>query len=476
MYESRAVANPGKAMLAHATGQHINADKPTLLPVPMDASFDMRTLSNGESHPLRVALYSHDTQGLGHIRRSLAIAGAFANLSTPPTTLLVAGIAVAGNFQAPDGADVLILPSVGKDQAGNYCGRRLRMPLDQIIRLRAQTIRAALADFAPDVLIVDKVPGGLQNELLPTLRMLRRNGTRCVLGLRDILDDPETSRKEWKSMRYTQLINKFYDAVWIYGDPAIYDAVSRYNLPPSVVQKVRYTGYIDRTQASDEATPLHPEIEKLLPPSGKKLALCMVGGGEDGGRVSLAFAQASLPVDTHGLLITGPYMPETLRNAVNAAAKTRTDLTVVDFVANPEQLLRHAHVVISMGGYNSICEILAHRTRALIVPRIHPRREQLERALCLQEMGVVSVQLPDEITSASLGAWMHEQLALEGGASHSVDMNALKRLPALLYEAAQIRQTAAHQFVMRPLRFVEQSIALLVAETFLAVQLLFFAS
>lgn len=41
-------------------------------------------------------------------------------------------------------------------------------------------------------------------------------------------------------------------------------------------------------------------------------------------------------------------------------------------------------LVISMGGYNTICEILTQQTPALIIPRETPRQEQLIRAQCLK--------------------------------------------------------------------------------------------
>ena len=51
-----------------------------------------------------------------------------------------------------------------------------------------------------------------------------------------------------------------------------------------------------------------------------------------------------------------------------------------------------------MGGYNTSCEILACGRRALIVPRIIPRREQLIRAQRLSELGAVDVLHPQALS------------------------------------------------------------------------------
>jgi len=50
-----------------------------------------------------------------------------------------------------------------------------------------------------------------------------------------------------------------------------------------------------------------------------------------------------------------------------------------------ERLIGAADVVVSMGGYNTVCEILSQGKASLIIPREKPRREQLIRAQVLHE-------------------------------------------------------------------------------------------
>ena len=138
----------------------------------------------------RVALYSHDTMGLGHARRNLLIAQALATGASPPTILLIAGVREVTAFPLPPGTDQLTLPALGKSADGRYHARSLGLSLAEIVSLRQRTIAAALEAFEPDVLIVDNVPRGAVRELDPALAQLRRSGrTRCVLGLRDVLDE-----------------------------------------------------------------------------------------------------------------------------------------------------------------------------------------------------------------------------------------------------------------------------------------------
>jgi hypothetical protein len=73
------------------------------------------------------------------------------------------------------------------------------METTALAALRSQVIGAALKNFAPDLFMVDNLPRGALQELAPVLERMRAQGkTRCVLGLRDILDTPERVLKQWR--------------------------------------------------------------------------------------------------------------------------------------------------------------------------------------------------------------------------------------------------------------------------------------
>ena len=63
-----------------------------------------------------------------------------------------------------------------------------------------------------------------------------------------------------------------------------------------------------------------------------------------------------------------------------------------------EELIQAADLVISMGGYNTICEILTQQTPALIIPRETPRKEQLIRAQCLKKENLIDYIAWHDIT------------------------------------------------------------------------------
>ena len=394
----------------------------------------------------KLALYSHETMGLGHIRRNLLIAGALSHSPDPTAILLLAGAREAGAFTMPPGVDCLTLPSLHKNGDGTLEPRCLGVSLEELFALRGQTMRAALESFAPDVLIVDKVPRGAGGELEDTLRSLRKRGqTRCVLGLRDVLDDPTTVRDEWQSERFEDAVDEFYDQVWIYGDPQVYDATREYEMSLRLADKVRFTGYLNRSvpvaprdeslssnRVTDEAPAANLLATLALPPG--KMVLCVVGGGQDGARLAEAFADVQLPPHTNGVLVTGPFMSPSVRQHLHGRAAANSRLRVLEFVTNPEALLSRADRVICMGGYNTICEVLSYGKPALVVPRIHPRREQLVRAHRLRDLRLLDMLLPDQADAAALSRWLAHDVDLPAlrHLSGHIDFGGLERLPFLL--------------------------------------------
>lgn len=391
----------------------------------------------------RIALYSHDTMGLGHKRRNMLIAQALAGSQLRADVLLIIGDVEATSTSAfPSGVDCLSLPALRKEENGRYRSRSLELSLEETVRLRARVINAALESFSPDVLIVDKEPRGALRELDPALEHLRaRKQTRCVLGLREVLDDPETVSREWRRTKSQAAIRRYYDAIWVYGDPTVFDPIKEYRFPPDLAEKVRYTGYLDQRMrilyAARDGVPL--SAPKELPPH--PFALCLLGGGQDGAQLAGAFARAELPADTHGLILTGPFLPREAQANLRQLAGCNSRLHVFGFVDEPAPLLERADRVVAMGGYNTIAEVLSFEKRALIVPRVKPRREQLIRAERLRDLGMVEVLHPDELSPSALTAWLAGD-SEPPRAHERIDINGLGRIPSLLAELLSVHPSA----------------------------------
>ncbi len=410
----------------------------------------------------RLALYSHDTMGIGHLRRNLLIAKTLMRSGQAADCLLIAGARQVAAFSMPLGVDCVTLPSLFKHASGRYCSRSLRMSLSRLIELRSEIILSTLKAYQPDLFLVDKNPRGVAGELDRPLEMLKElGGTRCVLGLRDVLDTPEQVRREWRQDVSDEAINAFYDAVWVYGDPHIYDPVREYQFPADVASKVRFTGYFDqrsrlaqgpgdlaeRPEDSGHRNDGHRNdgprndgpsdngelLASLRLPPGR-LAVCMVGGGQDGEGLADAFVRSPLPAGFSAVLVTGPCMPPDVRKRLHVAASESSRLRIVEFTPDPMHLLQSAERVVMMGGYNTVTEALSLEKRVLVVPRVVPRLEQWIRAERLRELGLVDVLHPSDVTPAAIGHWLSRELDPHVSVHRRFDFGGLARLPELLAE------------------------------------------
>lgn len=390
----------------------------------------------GDRTPLRahrIALYSHDTVGLGHTRRNILIAAALVAAHPETDVLLLTGAPEAAMLPLPPSTDVVTLPTVRKDADGHYSPRRLSCPLDELLRMRSSMINSALTAFDPDLVVVDKVAHGLGGELDEALSTLRTSGSaQIVLGLRDVLDSPDVARREWRETATTQALREFYDAVWVYGDPALFDAVLEYHLPDEVAAMLSYTGYL-AGPPPDSLQVRHQANASAAPPDGP-FVLCLVGGGQDGKDLARAFAEARYPAGHHGVVLIGSQMPVPDRDALLHQVERRDDLTVHDFVPGAHEFVSRAAAAVSMGGYNSVCELLAARRPTLLVPRVTPRAEQAVRAERLARTGLMDMIDPSDASPGRLGEWLSRSVNRTPRSHHGVELCGLTRLPLLAAE------------------------------------------
>jgi predicted glycosyltransferase len=340
----------------------------------------------------RILIYSHDTFGLGHLRRCRTIAHSLVENFKQLSVLILSGSPIIGSFDFRTRVDFVRVPGVIKLRNGEYTSLNLHLDIRETMSMRASIIQHTAEEFDPDIFIVDKEPVGLRGELLQTLKTLKRRDTRIILGLRDVMDEPRLLEPEWQRKKAVPALREFYDEIWVYGLPQICDPLEGIALPESVRKKMVYTGYLQREVASRGAPPRLPEI------ANKPFLLVTTGGGGDGeGLVDWVLrAYEHDPLLPYpALLVLGPFMQaERQAEFMDRAAKLKR-VDAITFHGHLEAVVARAAGVVAMGGYNTFCEVLSLDKRALIVPRTKPRLEQFIRASRAAEMGLVSM-LPDD--------------------------------------------------------------------------------
>ena len=336
----------------------------------------------------RVLIYSHDTFGLGHLRRCRAIAHSLVDLERDLSVIILTGSPIIGSFNFRARVDFVRIPGVIKLRSGDYTPLSLLIDIEETLELRASIIRHTAEIFDPDIFIVDKEPLGLRGEVHDTLVMLKERGTRLVLGLRDIMDEPAALVPEWERKKVVPALRDLYDQIWVYGLPQICDPLEGIDLPKSVRRKMIYTGYLHRTLPHGPAT--SPPLSKIDEP----YLLVTTGGGGDGEDV-VDWVLRAYENDPHqpypALLVLGPFMHQDRQSDFLQRAAKLDNVEAITFDAQMEHLMKRAIGVVAMGGYNTFCEILSFDKRALIIPRTRPRMEQYLRATRAKEYGLVSM-------------------------------------------------------------------------------------
>ena len=344
-------------------------------------------------------MYSHDTYGLGHIRRTMAIASHLRDRNT--NILILTGSPIAGRFSFPRQVDFVRIPGMIKKTNDEYQPLSIRIDPEQALSIRTNIIKATAETFRPNLFIVDKEPLGLKREVLSTLEWFKEfsPSTRSILGLRDILDDSAVIRRDWRAKNVYSYLEKLYDEIWIYGNKEIYDPIEMYRMQESLHDRIKFTGYIPRKQLGQKKKVSVRKRYRIL--DDDKFILITTGGGGDGAEVLEHYIAmhdyypTSLPFKS--IIITGPFMPKKKRTQFRKRAQ-RFGIKTLPFHPKLEELISAADLVVSMGGYNTICEILTQQTPSLIIPRQTPRKEQLIRAQRLKSKGLLDFIPWDEVT------------------------------------------------------------------------------
>lgn len=398
----------------------------------------------------RILIYSHDSFGLGHLRRCRTLAHALVEQNQNLSVLILSGSPIIGSFDFKARVDFVRIPGIIKLRNGEYTSLSLHIDTEQTLAMRSSIIRHTAETFDPDIFIVDKEPYGLRGEVEETLQIMKSRGTRLVLGLRDVLDDPALLVPEWKRKNILPALQNLYDDIWIFGVEQLYNPLQELGLPADVKRKITYTGYLPRSVQANADPSILEEMDAPY-------VLVTVGGGGDGDVLTdwvLRAYELDNKPPLNALFVLGPFMPPDLRASFRERISKLDQVKAVTFDNNMESLMAQASAVVAMGGYNTFCEVLSMDKRALIIPRTVPRLEQYIRATRAAELGLIGVLIDDGIRTGESMATALRQLSQQKKPSETV-------IPGLLDGLTNVNRLAR-------LRFEERDKALANDETSVA--------
>lgn len=353
-----------------------------------------------------ILMYSHDTYGLGHIRRTMAIAEQLRKADT--NILILTGSPIAGSLTFPKNVDYVRIPGMIKKAKDEYFPLTIRIDPKQAMEIRQSIIMATVTTFRPDLFIVDKEPQGLKREVVPALEWIHENlkDTKTILGLRDIMDDAESVKTDWIEKGVYATIEELYSEVWVYGEKDLYNPIIEYDIPESITDKLHFTGYIPRK------VPDKNEVEQirlsLNVMRNENLVTVTIGGGGDGFLVLDSYLkmletmkdQSFLP-PFQSLLVTGPFLSKDNKDSILDRA-CRLGIHAFEFFPDMEALISASDMVVCMGGYNTICEVISSKTMSLVIPREFPRKEQFIRAKVFNSRNLVNYIQWSEVSACVL--------------------------------------------------------------------------
>ncbi len=392
---------------------------------------------------MRILMYS---SGMGGACSTLAIASHLSELSPSTSFLILTDLPVFGRFRLPLNLDYLHIPRLSGSVASSDEPTSRFISDDSALEIRRRLVAAAIESYDPHLVIVDRRPLGIANELEEPLYALRkrRPQTRIVAGLWDVSERSHEMLDRDAEEDVCDALRALFDEIWLYGPPDLYISSNRGSIDPELAEKAYFTGYLRYAAQTDD-------VNQKLASEGidpeQPLVLVTIGSGGKGYAVVdeyLNFIEQDLSSDaanfqTH--IVCGPMMSTAEKKSLDDRVAVLDSVTIDRFHKDLTPYVHAASVVVSTAGYNTCCQILSFKKRAVVVPRGNENREQIVRAEFLQERGLVEMIHPDDLDAKLLGTKVLEQLSESLGEQdlekyRSVTLDGLENIAKRVIESA----------------------------------------
>jgi predicted glycosyltransferase len=334
----------------------------------------------------RILYYCQSLVGIGHLMCSLRI---IEELLPHFELDLIYGGLDAGVMSARPGFRSLRLATLLHDEdRGNFFDPEGRRGIDEIWSDRSQAI-AGFLRMPYQAVVVEFYPFGRRRFKREIIGLLDAVQSHCgpvpvFTSVREVL----VPRAIENERRMVASVKKHIHTVFVRGDPELVRFDETFSLAHEIADRLYYTGYI---------SPPAPSAR----PERKRQVLVSQGGGNVGGELlRAAVGTAALMPELGFLLATGsrttPAEIEALRRSVRSA-----NVEIVPFLADFQQQLMVSAVSISMGGDNTLLDVLSARTPALAYP-YQGNSEQGFRIAKFAEKGLLHALRPEDLAADRL--------------------------------------------------------------------------
>ncbi len=396
---------------------------------------------------LRILMYSHDTLGMGHTWRTITIASHLAKNIANASILVLTDLPIIGRLRLPANVDYVHLPGVVLSTAQEYQARNLNLDLKKLIKIRCKITQSALKTFKPQLIIVERDPLVLPDEMDRILSFVRDKMplTKVVWGLSDIIGKSDFIVREWTGQQVYQMLDRFCDEIWVYGLMEIFDQIKEYQIFPPLSEKFFYVGYLRAAS----------KYEKNRVKSNHQLPVVLVttGSGSDGFgllETYIRFLEKSGGAALfQSVIVSGPMMRTSEKHLLKERAEKLPNVVFHRFSKHFLQLVKEADLVVTTSGYNTLCEILSYRKNMLFVPTVAPPNERLLRAQIFERLGLGELLSPESLNPEYLGekvtsAVSNPHDSIDRMNSVNIGMDGLDKIVDRIKSLAGVTDSAEH--------------------------------
>lgn len=348
----------------------------------------------------RIFFYVQHLLGIGHLARASRIAHALKDAGFAVT--LVTGGAPVNGFPGA-GIEHIQLPAiVAADGSFSGLADLDGNPVNTAFeKRRAALLIEAFERMRPDAVIIEAFPFGRRQvrfELLPLLAAIEAASPRPLLftSIRDIL---QQNRKPGRDRETADLVLQHFDGVLVHGDPSFVRLEDTFPLAADIADRVHYTGLV--APEPPEASP--ERYDTVISAGGGAVGALLIEAALD--------ARILLQDTSPWCVITGPNLPQA--DFDRFAAKADANVSLFRFRTDFPNLLPNAGLSISQAGYNTVCDLLQARCRALLVPfAAGGETEQTVRAEKLEALGLARLIREDGLNGETMAKAITEARAL----------------------------------------------------------------
>lgn len=380
---------------------------------------------------MRIAMYWHNGRSLGHTAENAKILQSFVKELSNTYFAGITG-AYKGLDMIPAKVDIFKLPSFSnydRKKGWDYIGNQ-GLGVESLFKLRSKLIYEYLKIYTPNVLMVNHVPNGLFEELIPSLSLPHRS--LKVLTLRGVLFDKEKTEREYFKGDALRLLEDIYDDIIVHIDPDIFSLEENYDIPSSIKDKLHYVGYLSASfEKNKEKCRSELGIEM-----GQRIIVASMAGGQGAIDIWKKIYEAlntNRDCFDECFFITGPYLENDSKKILTEVQKNDKKIKVIEYVSNMQDWMTASDLFIGAAGSSMLGEIITTSCNAIVIPRQVREVEQYVHSTELAKRNIVRMCSLSETYDGKLSRLIFDALDNPlDSKKHNIKINGLNSYSNLI--------------------------------------------